>query len=431
MKNKMDFQKSSTNNLSSQKTVLDNGITVITDKANHYKSFALGIFINAGSRDDENNKIGTAHFVEHLIFRKSKKFNSKQIANKFEEYGAYTNAYTTQELTCFYVRALKPHLRKSINLLCEIVFNPDFQKREADIERQIIIEEIKSYEDDIEENISDLGDKLIFGEHSLGNPILGTIDSVKKILINDLQNFHDKYYNPANIVFCVVGDIDHEKFCNLISNSVLNLKTNKNYRNKREKPVIDKARTTTIERHIKQSHLLLLNQIPDTNSQEKYPIGVLNTIFGDGMSSRLYQNLRDKYGFAYTIYSSIQLYSDIGTFSIYAAVDSSKLEFIRNLLANEIQKLEKISEKELKRGKEQYITGITLDTESLSSRMQSLAKTEFTNGKIESIELISQRIHCIEKVDLLEVAHKYIINKEFFELSIVPITKKKNIRQNK
>jgi len=425
MKNKINYQNKHTENYTYQKTVLGNGITVITDRVAHYKSFALGIFVNAGSRDDFAGKSGTAHFVEHLIFRKSKKYNSKQIANKFEEFGAYTNAFTTQEMTCFYVRALKPHLKKSLNLLLEIVFNPDFVENETEKERQIILEEIKSYEDDIEENISDLGDKLIFGDHTLGDPILGYSNTVKSITINNLREFHSNYYNPSNLVICVVGDIDHNKFCDAINQQLAAHQFNKKFRNDRIKPIIDLPKKQTVNKHIQQSHLLLLSQIPDTNSQEKFSIGVMNTIFGDGMSSRLYQNLRDKYGFAYSIYSSMQLYSDVGTFSIYAALDLEKLEVVKELILKEIKKLKNISLKELNRAKEQYITGITLDTESLSSRMQALAKTEFTNGMFESIDVISQKIQSLEKDDIIEVSNKYLINRDLFELTIIPIIKKR------
>lgn len=429
MKNKINYQNKQTENNFYKKTVLDNGITVITDRVEHYKSFALGIFVNAGSRDDMNNKSGTAHFVEHSIFRKSKKYNSKQIANKFEEFGAYTNAFTTQEITCFYVRALKPHLKKSLNLLLEIVLNPDFVEIETEKERQIILEEIKSYEDDIEENISDLGDKLIFGDHTLGNPILGYSDTVESITINDLQYFHQKYYNPSNLLVCLVGDIDHNLFCESIDNYLNSFSFNKKNKNEREKPIIEAPKKQIENKHIQQSHLLMLGELPDTSSSEKYSIGVMNTIFGDGMSSRLYQNLRDKYGYAYSIYSSIQLYSDIGTFSIYAALDFEKLELVRDLIFKEISKLKNITIKELNRAKEQYITGITLDTESLSSRMQALAKNEFSNGKFESIDVISNKIKSLETVDIVEISQKYLIDKDLFELSILPNIKNKKKRE--
>lgn len=428
MKNKISYQNKNIEKNCYQKTVLSNGITVITDRVDHYKSFALGVFINAGSRDDHSEKSGAAHFVEHLIFRKSKKYNSKQIANKFEEFGAYTNAFTTQEMTCFYVRALTPHLKKSLNLLLEIVLNPDFVEAETEKERQIILEEIKSYEDDIEENISDLGDKLIFGDHTLGNPILGYSETVEDINIDDLKLFHSNFYNPNNIIICLVGDIDHDKFCETVELQLLHNQFHKKKKNEREKPIVGSPKKLVENKHIQQSHLLLLSQIPDTNSQEKYPIGVMNTIFGDGMSSRLYQNLRDKYGYAYSIYSSIQLYSDIGTFSIYAALDFEKLEIVKDLIFKEINKLKSVSSKELNRAKEQYITGITLDTESLSSRMQILAKTEFSNGRFESIESIIQKIQSIEKDDIVEVSKKYLINKDLFELSIIPIIKNKKKR---
>ncbi len=420
MKDKTKFHNLKNDYDNYQKTILNNGITIITNKVSQYTSFALGVFINAGSRDDSPNTSGTAHFVEHLIFRKSKKYNSKQIANKFEEFGAYTNAYTTQEITCFYVRALKPHIKKSINLLLEIVLNPDFNETDTNIERKIILEEIKSYEDDIEENISDIGDKLLFGNHSLGNPILGSINSIKSITIQNLNDFHKKFYNPSNIIISIVGDIEHHKLCEYIETQLNTFELNKKYKNERIIPTIGPVQKQIVIKHIQQSHILLLHQIPDINSPERYSIGIMNTILGDGMSSRLYQNIRDKFGFAYSIYSSVQLYSDIGVLSIYAAMDYEKLQIIKDLIIKEVNKLKNISQKELNRAKEQYITGITLDNESLSSIMQNLAKTEFTNGKYEPIQSIYQNILTIESADIINSAKKYIIEKDFFELSMIP-----------
>lgn len=403
-----------------EKTILANGLTVITEKVSNYQSFSLGIFINAGSRDDINNKNGTAHFLEHYIFRKSKKFNSKQIANKFEEFGAYTNAYTTQELTCFYVRALNPHLIKSINLLLEIVFNPDFDIVEAEKEKQIIIEEIKSYEDDLEEHISDLGDKLIFDEHTLGNPILGTNESLNNNNIDSLNDFHQKYYNTENMSICLIGNFEHNRVIEYIS-KFLNVQVlNKKYKNQRIIPEFKLPSQQILFKPIQQTHLLFLNHIDSVSINYKYVIGIFNLIFGDGMSSRLYQNIRDKYGLAYSIYSNVSFYSDCNIFSIYAAIDPENLNFFGQLVYKEIQKLDKITDKEFKRAKEQFKSAVIMDSESLSTRMQSIAKNDFMGQKYEKLENIIDIINDIQKEDINILVNNYFLNKKFFELFIKP-----------
>ncbi len=411
-----------------KRTVLDNGLTILTERVPNYHSFSLGIFINAGSRDDFPEKNGTAHFLEHSLFRKSKKFNSKQIANKFEEYGAYTNAFTTQELVCFYVRALNPHLRKSINLLLEIILNPDFNSSEIDKERQIIIEEIKSYDDDVEELISDLGDKIVFPNHPLGNPILGTIDSIKSINADDLAEFYHNFVTPSNIVICMVGDLDHERICEYIKKQIEQYYVSKITRNLRDIPEFIIPSSKTITRPVQQAHILLLKRIMTSKDNEKYAAGVLNLIFGDGMSSRLYQNLRDKYGISYSIYSSLQLYSDSGIFSIYAATDEVNINYINDLIYQEIRKLNRISNKELQRAKNQYISGITMETESLSSRMQALVKSELIDYDYESIDELCSLISDIKKVDLETLIEKYFFDTNFFKVVILP--EKKNRKKN-
>ena len=198
------------------KSTLSNGLRIITEQVPVVESYALGIFFNCGSRDDFDTKNGLAHFLEHAAFRHTKTRTSKQLASQFESIGAYTNAYTTKESTGFYVRALTEHFEKTLELLADLTFNTVFVEKEIDKERSIILEEIKTYEDDPEELIMDYGEKLIFSDNKLENPIVGVAGSVNNISCYDLENFQKQFYRPDNTVVSFAGNLEHGKIVKII-----------------------------------------------------------------------------------------------------------------------------------------------------------------------------------------------------------------------
>jgi predicted Zn-dependent peptidase len=403
-----------------KKTVLGNNLRIITEEIPYVESFALGITINAGSRDEPFKKSGIAHFLEHSVFRRSKKMNSKQIASQFESLGAYTNAFTTQEITCFYVRALTEHFSKILKILNEITFNPSFIHREIEKERHIIFEEIKSYEDDPEEYILDIGDRQLYGEHNLGNPIIGTADSLSIITIDDLSEFHKYFYSLSNITFTFAGNLPHEFVVDKINNLVKNNSNSIPIINSRVSPTVTLPSKIEINNPMQQAHLLLGKRTLGYKHPDKHALAVLNILFGDGLSSRLYQNLRDKYGIAYTIYSSSQLYSDCGSFYIYAATDKSKVKKTIDLVFKEIEKLHTISEKDLKRAKEQYKTGIIMELESMSARMQSMAKMELLEGELETMPTTLEKVDKVSMEDLLRVIKENFSDFGWHEAVMIP-----------
>jgi len=407
-----------------EKTTLKNGFKIITKNNPYYNSFAMGVFVNVGSRDDFSNKSGLAHLLEHILFKKTKKYNYKQIAEKFEEFGAYYNAFTTQENLSFYVRALTPHYKKSLNILFEIIFNTDIIEEELIKEKKIILEEIKSYEDDYEEYIMDCGDKSIFGNHPLGNPILGNAETLENINLSDLLNFYNNYVNPSNSILCVVGNIEHNSICNYVEKIFDNYSYSslKNYP-KREVPIYQPKQIREIIKHTQQTHLLFINKAISFDSEDKYIFHLFNLILSEGNSSQLYQILREKYALVYNVYSSLQLYSDSGTFSIYTAFDYKNIDKIKNLIFDTLVKLNKINEKELTKAKEQLITGITLEAESLSTQMQNLAKAELNGNNIENLSVIKEKILIIEKQDILRITSEYLVIDDFHEIYIIPKNK--------
>ncbi len=403
------------------KTTLDNGVRILSEYLPDSESYALGICVKVGARDDFNGVAGMAHFLEHIIFKGSKKLSARKIATSFESLGAYTNAFTTQENILFYVRALNSHFNKTFAMLSDIVMNPEMRSKDIEKEKSVIIEEIKSYEDDPEEQIFDFADNLLFGTHPLGNPIVGTVDSVSKISSELLKNFHQTYFQPQNIIVVVSGAIPHHQLINL-AKKYLKLPSLNFHIPERSTPEIISNKEIIVQRQIQQTHLLFAKRIEGIKSPERYPMSVLNVLFGDGMSSRLYQNIREKSGLAYSVYSSLQLFEDCGGFYIYSATDNRNEKRLKQSLMKEILNIRnnQIKDSELRRAKEQLKASVIMEMESKSSRIQSLVKNEFQLGYYEDSLATIKEIDAVNLDSLKFVADKYFNDNDWNLVTIKP-----------
>ena len=390
------------------RTCLTNGVRIVTEEIQSVESFALGIFINAGSREDSYTLPGLAHLLEHAIFKKTRTRNGRQIADEFESIGAYLNAFTTKEMTCVYVRALKQHLGKSLELLSDIVLNPVFTEKDLRNEKLVITEEINVIEDDPEDLIFDYSDKLIFGNHTLSNPITGTKNSLQQISLEDIESFHKKHYRSDNILIAAAGNLSHKELVREVSKYFSKSQTNGNS-NYRLYPNETFPLRQDITRDYTQSHIILGRRIPGHDSDDKYPLSLINVLLGDGMSSRLYQRLREKLGIAYNIYSTITTLSDCGAFYIYAASDKSKIRLLENIIEEEIIKIKSgsINKKEIDRAKELLKTSAVMELESMSARIQILARNEFYNSPDEDIETFLGRIDSVTTREIKRAAKNY------------------------
>lgn len=402
------------NDIKLKKTTLPNGIRIITEEVPSVSSFALGITINAGSRDDPEGLFGIAHFLEHACYRHTKKRTSRQIASLFEQLGAYTNAFTTKELTCFYVRALSHSFRKSLDLMTDVALFPLFIEEEINKERAIILDEIKSYYDDPEEYIYDLGEKELFSNSGLAHPITGLEKDIENITPAELFNFHKENYTPENIIFSIAGSIDHEYAVENISRMIENYELSKSNR-VRVSPNITLAKRGTLDSSYQQSHLLLYRDTESVLSEDRYPLAALNVLLGDGMSSRLYRQIRENHGLAYNIYSSVQLMSDIGAMFIYTGAEDRNIGKIERLIYKEMNKIieKRIPKVELLRIKEQLKSSTIMSLESMTNRMQALAKSEISFGYNESIEETISKIEKITIEDIKSIAEKYLKKDEW------------------
>ena len=416
------------------KTKLDNGLIIVSEYVPYVESFAAGICVNIGSRNDYKNKEGIAHFMEHSAFRHTKNRTAKQIANEFENLGAYSNAWTAKDTTCYYVRAISHNFNKTFELLSDISQNTIFIDNEIEKERNIIIEEIKSYEDDPEENILDLIDSLLFANTSMAHSITGSQNSVSNIQIEDLNTFHNQFYIPNNMLIAVAGNIEHNHIVQLaeklFNDNIHKILPSNNKIKKATKKTNSANKELIVSKPIQQAHIMLGNIINKTNTpNELYKLAIANIIFGDGMSSRLYQNLREKYGLAYSIYSSCQTYIDAcGQINIYVATDKTNIDKVTDLIYQQMDILNnnKITKKEFQRAKEQLKTATIIDLESMASKVNNIIKHELYFGYREDIDDIIRNIEDISIDDIIDINAKYFTNDNWCKCILLPDGSVKN-----
>lgn len=381
---------------------LANGIRVVCDHVPHVDSCAVSFWVDAGTRDEPKGGDGVAHVVEHTAFRRTPTRTMSRISRDFENVGAYVNAYTTKEETCYYVRTLTQHLPRVIATLADVVLHPVFRDEDVETERGIIIEEIRSYEDEPEEYVFDLGEQQLFGAHPLGMPIVGTVASVTNITADEVRAFHSKHYVPGRIIVAVSGNVTIDTITKLVEQHTQDLTRTKTAR-KRTTPPQRKPNEVTIRRPVQQAHVLWQSRTRGYGDADRYALQLINVILGDGMSSRLNVRLREKRGLAYSVYSQVQLFADCGSFSIYAGVDESRIATVHTSIASILSEIasEGVTASELARAKAQLRASKLMALESLSARMTMLGKGLLEDGAPEHPYAT---IASLEAVDLQGIA---------------------------
>jgi len=391
----------------SNKTVLPNGIRIVTEEIPYVRSVSVGVWVNVGSRDESTKKNGISHFVEHMVFKGTQHYRMRQIAQSLESVGGYLNAFTTKENTCYYARVPDEHLPKAIGILSDLVLYARFDAKELDKEKQVVLEEIKNIEDDPDDLIHDHFDKNLFPKHSLGFPVIGTSESISELTQSDLFGHLRKHYVPGRMVVAVAGNLKHKTVVELVKRhfEIASTHGGRLQRAQASKHSYKKIEVR-VEKPIAQAHICLGTIAYGVKSRRRYPLLVLNTLLGDGMSSRLFQNIREKYGFAYNIYSFSNFLSDTGNFGVYIGTDRKHIDNCIELIHKELNKLsaKPVSSSELKRTRTQIKGNMLLGLENMSSRMMRLGSGELYFGDCVPLSAIIERIDSVTAGDLLETA---------------------------
>lgn len=400
-----------------QKTTLDNGIKIVTEQIPHVHSIALGIWIITGSRDEDQSQNGIAHFIEHMLFKGTTKRTALEISKEIDSVGGILNALTGKEYTGIYAKVLDKNIDLAFDLLADIFLNSVFDSREIERERDVIFQEIHLSEDTPDEYIQELFSKSYFRDHPLSKPILGNVETVSNINREKLVSFfHHNHYQPSRVVISAAGNLDHNRIVNGFKKSFDGVceQNTTPFRNSL-KPVSNFSIHT---KALEQVHLCIGTKGVSQNHPLRYAGYVLNTILGGSMSSRLFQEIREKKGLAYAVYSYFSSYFDAGVFAVYLGVSKKTAREAVQLVMKELYKCKDngVSDSELKTAKEQIKGNTLLASENADSRMTRLAKCEIYFNRFIPIEEIITNIDNVTSHEIKELANK-IFDRNYLSLA--------------
>ncbi len=400
-----------------QRTVLPNGLTVITEEMKHIRSVSIGIWLKTGSRDEDLPWNGISHFIEHMVFKGTQHRTAEEIARQVDSIGGNMDAFTAKECISFSIKVLNEHVPIALDVLSDLVLNPVFDAQDISRERGVILEEIKMDEDNPDYLFHEIFTQNFWKDHPLGRPILGTRDTVKRFDRTPVFDFYSQRFSPGNMIITAAGYLEHNSFVELVGRHFDNMKPVSNGFHSSPPKIIPKI----ILRNKKS-----LEQVQICVGVPSYPITherrhtsyILNTLLGGGMSSRLFQNIRERQGLAYAIYSDLNPYRDTGCMSIYAGTSRESASKVVECIVSEFRKLktEMVSPDELRRSKDQLKGSLMLSLESSNARMSNLARQEMYFDHFYGLDELIAKIEAVTADELKELAN------QFFETDSIAVT---------
>jgi predicted Zn-dependent peptidase len=391
-----------------ERVTLPNGVRIVTEAMAHVRSVSLGVWINSGSRIERGPENGVSHFIEHMVFKGTSNRSAEEIARSVDSVGGGLDAFTSKELVSFNTKVLDEHVPFAVDILSDLVLNPLF--READIEKEkgVILEEIKMEADQPEFVLHEAFISNFWKGHGLGKPILGTKETVKNFGQELLSDYYSRVYAPRNILITAAGNLDHDRIVRLVSEKFASL-------SERGKLPIDLVPQTHApfilkkKESLEQVHIAIGVPAYPLAHKLRFPLYVLNTVLGGGMSSRLFQNIREKQGLAYAVYSELNLFSDTGCFMVYAGTAIETAAQVVRSVIQEFRELKQdlISEEELRRAKDHLKGSLMLSLESTSSRMSNLARQELYFDEFMSLDEMLERIEMVKRDEVQKIAQEF------------------------
>jgi len=404
-----------------RRTQLDNGIRVVTETLPHVRSLAIGIWIDTGSRDEPEQLAGISHYLEHMNFKGTERRSPLEIARSIEGHGGQLNAFTGKHETCFYARVISSHLVRAVDVLADITQHSVYDPTETIKERKVILEELKNVEDTPDEMVFEYFWAEMYPNHSLGRTVIGTPKTLKKINPARLREYSQSHYCGSRIVVAVTGDVDHDRLVELIQQQ---FKSDQPSQRLRVAPQNDLTGHSHHEHHssTQQAHILWGLHGITYYDPRKYALFIMNTVLGGGMSSRLFQHIREDRGLAYTVYSFLETLPDSGMFGVYAGTDPENVEQTLNLIKEDVLWFADnlLSDEELDRTKDQLKGALLLGLESPSSRMNRLARMESLTGGYLSIDDIIENINAVSAESIKELASEMFTNKPTVTTLLLP-----------
>jgi len=393
-----------------RREVLPNGLIVLTEEMQHIRSVSIGIWIKCGSRHEQAEHNGISHFLEHMVFKGTESRSAEDIARQIDSIGGNLDAFTAKECICFNVKVLDEHLPIALDVLSDLVLHPVFDSKDISRERGVILEEIKMDEDSPDYLVHEIFTQNFWKDHPLGKPILGTKETVRHFEQALVLDYYRKRFTPENLIIAAAGHINHAHFVKLAAERFKHLKPATNgFHDSVPEPT---ARIVMRNKKaLEQVQLCVGVPAYPISHEKRYASYILNTLLGGGMSSRLFQNIRERQGLAYAIYSELNPYRDTGCLSVYAGTSLESAPKVVELIVNEFRDLKqnRIAEEELRRTKEQLKGSLMLSLESTTARMSNLARQEMYFDRFFGLDEIIERIEAVTADELVGLAGDFFL----------------------
>lgn len=400
-----------------KKLYLDNGIPVVMEQLKNVRSVILGIWVKVGSRHESPDKNGVSHFLEHMFFKGTKKRTATDISIEIDSLGGDLNAFTSRETTAFYVKVLDEYIDRGADLLTDIFLHSLFLDEEIEKEKGVIKEEIKMVEDTPDDYIHDLFSKTVWGDKGIGQPVLGRRETIKTFKREDLTNHVKKYYGTADTVVACAGSFDPDHVLHILNQHLGGLR--RGSEPKLLSPSSFNSEVAVYQKNLSEAHICIGVKGLPYSSEERYASALLNSILGSSVSSRLFQEIREKKGYAYSIYSFNSSYLDTGFWAVYAGTGKKKSLVVSELIIKEMKGLyDTITDVELRRAKDQVKGNLILGMESTSSRMQSIARQEIYYGRYFTQEEIMREVESVTIEHVRDLSYR-LVNQGVMSMTVL------------
>lgn len=404
-----------------KQTTLSNGLTILTEQVPHVRSVSAGILVKTGSRYETPENAGITHFIEHMLFKGTKSRSSFELTHAIESRGGLINAATSNEFTIYYVRSLDKELETSISVLSDMILNPLFPAEDLEKEKKVVLEEIKMYNDSPEDFVFEQFISQIFKNHPLGRPILGFEETLNSFNRDSLFNYMKNYYTPNNLIFTVAGNMEHQFVVEQAEKWFGHLP--KGFDFEKTDVIPDFLADKKVHyKDIEQTHLVLGRRGLSSISEDRFRFLLMNMIIGVGFSSRLFQNIREKYGYCYSINTTNHSYYDTGFFAVMAGTDAEHATHLKELVFKEFNDLSSnlVSDQELDTAKAKLNGMLLMGQESLNNRMNRMAKSEMYHGRYIDLDEIEQNINAVTKDEIHEFCIDFLKPEYFSETLLLP-----------
>src|ERR1700732_257484 len=396
---------------------LPNGLTIITEQMQHIRSASIGIWLQTGSRDEDAEWNGISHFLEHMVFKGTSHRTAEEIARQVDSIGGNLDAFTAKECICFNVKVLDENVPVALEILTDLVLHPTFTAEDIVRERGVILEEIKMDADNPDYLVHEIFTQNFWKDHPLGKPILGTKDTVKKFERDAVLETYTHRFAPGNIIVAAAGHLDHDQFVDLVVKHFEHLKPAKNGFHSSEPKIVPRI-VLRNKKALEQVQLCIGVPAYPIAHEKRHAGYILNTLLGGGMSSRLFQNIRERQGLAYSIYSDLNPYRDTGCMAVYAGTSLASANKVVRSVVNEFRNLknERVPDEELRRSKDQLKGSLMLSLESSTARMSNLARQEMYFDHFQDLDELIEKIEAVTADDLQTLAQ------EFFKTESIAVT---------